>query len=292
MRLKALFVISLLVCLTCACDFNVSYEKDLSTGLIAIGSGLSCDDIYLSDGVNKINRTTFSYGERFVLNLNDIKGFEKIGGNVFPGMELLISDENGDTTMFNKDLYENDSAGYELSPLLLEAFLRTATPLHSGNSYTFRSKVWDKKGEGTFTTEFDFDVETNSEIDIIDNGITYEEIYLFSDKRNTTITDGVINLNENIYLLFEGLNGFKESDGKVQIGISIKVTDKNGKVLLEQKDLSGGQEYDSNVIKQQVAPHIIVTEVAYKGPVIFDVRIWDKNGDNDIMTTTVLDIEE
>ena len=68
-------VITLLFISLISCDFGKSVSMDLLTGLSTIGDGLTCDDVYISDGENKLNRNSFKYGEKFYLNFENIKGF-------------------------------------------------------------------------------------------------------------------------------------------------------------------------------------------------------------------------
>ena len=121
-------VIILLLLTMISCEFNKSVNKDLITGLTTKGDGLSCDNVYLSDGKNKINRNSFIYGEKFYLNFDNIEGFKKEGINVFPGLKLLILGTEGDTIMFNNDLYSNINNGVDISPLLLQANITVAKP--------------------------------------------------------------------------------------------------------------------------------------------------------------------
>lgn len=291
MNSKKLIVCILVVVLS-ACDLNLSYNKDFITGITTQGNGLVCEDVYLSDGEQKINGTSFIYGEKFFLELNDIKGFEQIEGNSFPGMELLVESQNGDTIIFNNDLYQGDEEGTDISPLLLSAFLTTGNPMHSGNDYKLKVRIWDKKGEGMFSAKVDFDVVADDNIKILSNDFTYNEIYIFSAEREMSIIDGKIKRNENIYCLFEGLKGFSESNGNASIGIGIKVTDKHGNLLFNEKDLMKDSEIPIDAISEQVSARIAITDSSFEGKVNFEVTIWDKNGPKSITTTTELSVEE
>ena len=73
-----------------SCEFSKSVNINLISGLSTAGDGLSCSNVYLSIGENEIKRTTFTYGEIFYLNFNNIEGFKREEENVFPGMKLLI----------------------------------------------------------------------------------------------------------------------------------------------------------------------------------------------------------
>ncbi|MBT8185435.1 MAG: hypothetical protein KJN76_11395 [Eudoraea sp.] len=280
----------LLSCLLC-CQNNISVKKDAVTGLISQGVGLSCEDVQLSDGTNNIHRNTFTYGEEFHLDFNDITGFEKVDNTVFPGMELLITGQKGDTIMHNPDLYSNNSDGFDISLLLLKAKITVANPIHSNNIYTLNVNIWDKKGDGTFESAMDLKVTPNKLIDIQNNSIAYDEIYLFSQERNKVLTTNEATFDENIYMVFEGLDGFKTEDGKAYLGLSLKATDAEGHPLLDEADLAGASAMEDTEIKKRISPNFIFTGSDIKNPVSCEITIWDKNSEHSIAVLTKLSIK-
>ncbi|ASO05437.1 hypothetical protein [Arenibacter algicola] len=290
MKYKLLSFALLLSCLS-SCQTNKSVKKDLVTGLISQGDGISCDEVQLSDGNKILQRNTFIYGEIFHLNYNNISGFEKVDNNVFPGMELLVTGQKGDTIMHNPDLYSSSSNGIDITPLLLQAKITTANPIHSNNTYTLNVNIWDKKGTGTFKSELDFSVAANSHIEVEKNNVSFDEIYLFSKEKNSVITENEASFNENIYMIFEGLEGFKIEDGKVNIGLSIKGTDSEGKIILNETDLVGDSSIEAAELKNRLSPNFIFSGSNIKNPVSCEIIIWDKKSDNRIRTLTELSIK-
>jgi len=141
-----------------SCNFAQSVEKDPQSGLITRGDGLSCDDVYLSDGENIIKRNTFIYGETFYVNFDGIEGFVREGESVFPDMQLTIIGEQGDTALHLDDLYAAYEEGIDLSPLQLYAEVTVANPVQSGETYTLYVDIRDKKGEGSYTATLGFTV--------------------------------------------------------------------------------------------------------------------------------------
>ena len=285
------FLIALLISPVISCEFNKSVNKDLITGLVTKGDGLSCESVYLSNSLDKINRSSFIYGEKIYVNFNDIDGFSKDGDNVFPGLQLLVLGMNGDTVMYHNDLYENNPDGFDISPLLLQGNITVAKPIHSGNEYTLFVSIWDKKGEGTYKAEMDFDVISNNQIKVENNSISYAEIYLFSQERNTVITGNEAKFNENIFMIFEGLEGFRIEDGKAAIGLSLKGKDAEGKVILNEDDLIGDLSMEASELKNQLAPNFIFSGSDIENPVTCEVMIWDKRSDNSIKAQIALNIQ-
>ncbi|WP_350293975.1 hypothetical protein [uncultured Croceitalea sp.] len=274
-----------------SCQTDKSVKRDLATGLISEGEGISCDEVHLSDGKASLKRNTFVYGEKFHLNFDNISGFERVGNNVFPGMELLVTGQKGDTIMHNPDLYSSSSNGINISPLLLQAKITAANPIHSNNTYTLNVNIWDKKGEGTYKSEMDFTVTPNTYIEFENNNISYDEIYMFSQKRNSVITGNEAKLNENIYMIFEGLEGFKIEDGKANIGLSIKGIDSEGQIILNETDLVGDSRIEVTELKNRLSPNFIFSGSNIKNPVSCEITIWDKKSDNRIKVLTELRIK-
>jgi len=220
-----IITIALLLFALFSCEFRKSVNKDLITGLTTQGDGLSCDNVYLSDGEDKISRNSFIYGEKIYLNFENIEGFMKEEDFTFPGMQMFVVKKSGDTVMQHNDLYADDAEGINFSPLVLNANLTIARPMVTNNNYTLYVTIWDKKGEGTFKAEMDFEVVSNDQIIIESNNVSYDNIYLFSAERKKAITDNKIKYNENVYMIFEGLSGFREEGGKVFPGLGMKATD-------------------------------------------------------------------
>lgn len=274
-----------------SCEFRKSVNKDLITGLTTKGDGLSCDNVYLSSGERKISRNSFTYGEKFYLNFENIEGFKKDKDHAFPGLQLFVISQAGDTVLKYNDLYADYTDGINISPLLLRTYLTVAEPIHSNNNYTLHANIWDKKGKGTFTAKMDFDVVPNKQITIENNGVSYNEIYLYSKEREIPITDSNVKFNENIYMIFEGLQGFKEETGKVFIGQSIKITDSEGNLILKEDDLIGDSSMESSDLKSRVAPNFIFTGSNIKNPVTCNISIWDKKSGSKIMASVKLNVE-
>ncbi len=191
-----------------SCNFSQSVEKDLVTGLSTRGDGLSCEEVYLSDGEKVIKRSTFIYGETFYVNFAGMGGFERVGEGAFPEMDIVVVSDQGDTALYIYDNYEGYKDGIADSPLVLNARVTVAEPIHSYGDYTLQVSIRDRKGEGSFRAELDFDVLPNEKIKVSGENVTAREIYLFSKQKGHTIIDGRASFNENVYMLFEGLEGF------------------------------------------------------------------------------------
>lgn len=285
----------LLILLTLSgCQFSKSVKKDLVSGLLTKGDGISCDDVTVTVDNQKTVRNTFIYGEEFNMNFNNIEGFIKENGNVFPGMKLVVTGKTGETVLETGDLYSEYPNGLNLSPLLLMADITLAAPMKSKGEYTLNVNIWDKKGKGTYTAKFDFKVKSNDNIITEANKVTSDEIYLFSMERNIVIPDNRMKFNENTYLIFEGLSGFKEENGVVFPGLSLKATDNEGTKILDYEDLFADYSKDGLAVtdfNKRISSSFILNGTTFKNPFHCVFTIWDKKSDAKIMSTVDLIVE-
>jgi len=285
---KALLIIWIPVILS-GCKFSRSVEKDLISGLTSTGRDITCEDVYLEMYGEKTSRNSFTYGETFFIYFNDIKGFASENGSVFPGLELNIMDSNGDTILRAEDLYEGYADGISFSPLVLSSDLTLADPIHSGGKYKAAFHIWDKKGSGTFNSEFEFEVVENKKITVKPKNTSYTEVYLFSQAYNRVVADNVIEFDDNIFIIAEGLKGFSEENGKVSPGIQLKGTDSKGNVILSYDDLFADyndSEIDASEFSTRVSANFRLTGMEFNNPLQCVVRIWDKKSNASLTIST------
>ncbi len=285
---KILFILFITIGFT-SCKFNRSAGQDLISGITTAGKDLSCEDVYITVNNEKTRKNTFIYGETFVIYFNDIEGFAVENGNVYPRMEIILKEQEGDTLMMADDLYENNTEGFNYKPLQLSADLTLAAPLRSKGNYTMIINISDKKGDGSFTTRYDFDVAENENIKVKTTNTTYNEVYLFSQGKNIVITDNKIDFDDNIYMIIEGLQGFKEENGCVFPGMKLQGTDSLNNLILDYDDLF--TEYDDKGIEvsdfiSRVSAHFKITGTFFNNPLHCELRVWDKKSDAKIEVTT------
>lgn len=290
MKTKALSIIlSLLLCLSC--DFSRSVEKDLVTGMVTRGNGLTCEDVTITVNDEPIQSTRFTYGEIFHVNFNNMEGFVSVENHVYPGMSLFVTNQNGDTVLLKRDLYAEYTEGLDLSPLQMITTVTLADPIHSNGTYTLEVNIWDKKGDGKYTFELDFSVVPNDQIKVESDQLSYREIYLYSEQSRKVITDQRAHFDENIYILIEGLEGFVEEDGSLSVGLGMKVADADGNLIIDEEDLLGGGVYSFEQVHSQLSAHFILTGSQVKNPLHVETVAWDKHGAGRINISTQLQID-
>lgn len=290
---KTLSVILISLLLT-GCQFSKSVKKDLISGLTTTGNVLTCNDVYLSINNERTTRNSFNYGEIVNLEFSDIKGFTKENGNVFPLMNILVTDKSGDTVLFTDDLYSEYPDGLNFSPLKLTADLTVAAPMHSDENYTLSVNIGDKKGPGTYISKLNFTVKSNDKIRSDPKGVTYDEIYLYSKGKEKVITDGKIDFDDNIYILVEGLKGFKEDNGLVFPGLSLSAVDSEKNPVLKNDDLFS--EYTETGValsdfSSRVSAQFKISGTVFSNPLTVEIIIWDKKSDSRLIVSTDFELE-
>jgi hypothetical protein len=277
--MRNLSLLFLLLISVSGCNFSKSVKVDLISGLTTKGDIISCEDVYITVNDQKVERSTFLYGEEFYLNFNDIKGLKRIDGKVFPGMDIFVFGESGDTVFNATDLYKGNPEGYSQQPILLTSKLLVARPVHSGKNYKMLVNIWDKKDKGTFSATFDFKVNAGQNLKVEPAMVTYDEIYLFSKNSGKVINNNNITSDDENYLLIEGLKGFSETEGKVFPGLSMKVTDAAGAEVLNYEDLFADYTVaglDFADFNGRVTSSFIIPSGEVKNPLHLNVLIWDK----------------
>ena len=275
-----------------SCDFRKSVQADLKTGIITKGDGLSCEEVWLSVDEQEIERTTFVYGEMFLIHFTNMEGFKKEGETAFPGMLMWVTGEAGDTVFQTEDLYSDYQNGINQTPLLLKANLTVGNPMHSKNKYTVYIKIWDKKDKGTFTAKMPFNIIENERIKTEKNKISYDEIYLYSADRDKAIIDGEVVSNEIVYLIFEGLSGFTELNSNVFPGMKFQALDNEKNILMQYDDLfSSYTETGLNSVDFRTQIYI---SLKFPGqavnPINCEAILFDKKSNSNIKVTTDINV--
>lgn len=109
------------------------------------------------------------------------------------------------------------------------------------------------------------------------NGIEPEKTFLVMNNEVLNHTD--IPLGESFLVVNDGIKGMQVKNGKVKVGCSLSITDEQGKVVLNEKDLFDGhdefEEKNAKMLKCTVSTgQPMQSEENYNVAVTF----WDKNG--------------
>ena len=116
------------------------------------------------------------------------------------------------------------------------------------------------------------------------NGLSYDEAYLIMD--STKLNSNEFPLGKVIYLYIGGVKGYTLKENKVYIGGSLVITDENGGIMLENKDLYA--YYDETGISLEDSQYLtlmltVAEPIKAGNKYTWKSKIWDKNGKGTIL---------
>jgi len=139
---------------------NVGVKKDLNTGLKITNNGLTYDVSYLSFANQKTTDNEFPLDTTIDLIIGGIKGYTEKDSMVYIGASLSVFDKENKQILNYPDLF-SDYETTGVTPAQAEAItltLRTGKPMVAGESYIWKSKIWDKKGKGEINSEVEIKI--------------------------------------------------------------------------------------------------------------------------------------
>jgi hypothetical protein len=277
--MKNTFYVILFSIVIAGCHFSRSVKKDFVSGLTSTGSGLTCEEVYLKVNDERTDRNSFIYGEIVNLVFEDVKGFKQENGKSFPKMQIIVNSLSGDTVFFADNLYSEYTEGMNFSSLQLTGDLTVAAPIKTGGEYLLTVTIKDRKGAGIYLSKLKFSVKGNDKIKIEPLNVSYNEVYLYSQGKNKVINDGMISFDDNIYILAEGIKGFKEENGLVFPGISFRGSDASGKAIFNYEDMFSDYSTTGIAVSDfntKISAHFKLTGSEFNNPLHAVIIIWDK----------------
>lgn len=287
----SLFIASLLLILS-SCNFKKSVGKDLDTGATTVGNGLSCDDIGLtSNGTIKTNNK-FVDGERIAINFKNMEGFTKVGGKFYPGLSIEIRSKSGKSVEKNDDVFAEEE-GFVMDPITVTAYFNAKFNEQKDKDYIVKIKVWDKKGKGTFNYEMPYSVKPNEVLTIKNKGLSAETVELFDLDFGYRIAKNDLFQTDKHEFRITGLKGFVEENGKAFIDGSVKVTDADGKILLNGEHLFSAYE-KSGISAKDVSDFVSIKfnlgNDKIKEPVLIEAMVFDLKSAKTLNIQTKMDL--
>jgi hypothetical protein len=216
-----------------------------------------------------------------------MQGFQRKNGEAFIGMRLLVLSKEGDTMIYNPDLYAEYDTPIKQTVLQLSATITAGRPMYSGGAYTALVHIWDKKGKGTFDATLNFTLKANKYIQTETSGISYKEVYLFNEETEKVITDNRVPENEQIRIVFLGLKGFHAEEDSCSLGCSMIATSNSGRELFQAGDVTEGVRLHHATVNELIMPPYF----SFSGrgmKVLFKTEIWDKTGNGRIKASVPL----
>ncbi len=128
-------------------------------------------------------------------------------------------------------------------------------------------------------------------ITVSNEGLSYDEDYLSVDGER--LNNNGVKLGDKVYMVFSGVDGFAEKDGKVFPGAAMQVTDREGKTVLEETDMFAA--YDQTGVDVTDAGDLSVS-LLVGDPMIsgesydWKVKFWDKLDKGEIKAEVSIDV--
>lgn len=277
-----------------SCQFNQSASKDLVTGAVSRGNGIGCETISMEVNGRKDRRNSFVYGETVNIVFDGITGLIKEEGKTYPGLSLHIVKDEKDTVMAYPNLLEELEAGADLPALQLQANFTAALPYRGNEKYKAYIRIWDRKGNGSFSYEVPFTVTDAGLLDIKSTAIDYSNIYLWNESLASPVVDKAIDPGHTILLILEGITGLKETKGKVFPALSISLVDNEWNTILSNPNLFS--EYvstgaDTIDVKKQVSAVINFQKGRTKNPCRLKAVLKDQRSEKQMVISAELKIK-
>jgi len=292
--MKNTFYVILFSIVIAGCHFSRSVKKDFVSGLTSTGSGLTCEEVYLKVNDERTDRNSFIYGEVVNLVFEDVKGLKQENGKSFPKMQIIVNSLSGDTVFFADNLYSEYTEGMNFSSLQLTGDLTVAAPIKTGGEYLLTVTIKDRKGAGIYLSKLKFSVKGNDKIKIEPLNVSYNEVYLYSQGKNKVINDGMISFDDNIYILAEGIKGFKEENGLVFPGISFRGSDASGKAIFNYEDMFSDYSTTGIAVSDfntKISAHFKLTGSEFNNPLHAEIIIWDKKSSARLRISTDMTVK-
>ncbi|MES2850693.1 MAG: hypothetical protein V4685_16660 [Bacteroidota bacterium] len=119
------------------------------------------------------------------------------------------------------------------------------------------------------------------------SGMEPEKTFLVMNNEVLNHTD--IPLGESFLVVNDNIKGLQEKNGKVTVGCLLKIADKTGKILLEEKDLFAGHDtFDAKDAKMLKCTVSTGDPMKWEEKYNVTVMFWDKNGTGKIENTVTI----
>lgn len=219
-----------------SCKYETKVDPESGSQIRVKSDGLSYKDVEIDVNGKKSELKVFNYGDELTLRFINVEGFTRQNGKIYPGLKLLVLNKQGDSLLYHEDMYaEEDPIG--LDPVTLTASLVAANPIRTGEIVIAKLDFWDKKGKGKMHVDFEFSTKSNDNLVIKKKKITYDEIYIFSEKNQRVVSDNAYDQEDMLYFIMEGLEGFKEENGVVFPCLMLEVKNENDEIVLKEDNI-------------------------------------------------------
>ena len=275
---------------------NLSFSTNSKTGVSQNGVGITCKQVFIK--VNGILHTTNTvyYNDKIEFTFDNIKGFVKKDGKVFPKMALKIINKNKDVVFSNPKLLDG-LQGTDLDPLQLFAHFKADLDYNIDNEYTAIFKISDANGNGFYNYKYTFKVITNNFLNItMSDNVKVDKVFIWNKTKNEMVKEATLNLSDVYIIVFENISGLNEKESNVYPVFSIRIDNYKGHTILDVNHLLSQYEETgieaTFVQKNQITGEITFDKGSIDNPYVFDAKIMDKKTEKFIEVKAMIHIKE
>lgn len=156
-------------------DSEKTIFNDAETGLtITSSGGLALEESLFvkytssSELPIKMSNNEVSLGNKVRIQLSEISGWTFENEKAFPAVSMKVVSSSGEVILDEGNsfsAYETSGVSIEDSKIITPAFT-IGSPMTSGETYIWSSKVWDLKGDGEINIEVELNVVNSSDNEI------------------------------------------------------------------------------------------------------------------------------
>ncbi len=134
-----------------SCFFSCNNIQKQKFILTYSEKGLSFSNYYIIQWKDTLTENIMPLDSTAEMQFVGLTGFKLTDGKAFVGASMTVQDSVGTILFHNNDLFlDYDSIGFD--PVMVKErvgiFLETSHPMIKGSTYTWSTRIWDKKGDG------------------------------------------------------------------------------------------------------------------------------------------------
>jgi len=143
-----------------ACNFSKGTEKKLDTGFSISYNGFRIGAFGLVANDKEIHSNEVELGQVVNIEVDGIEGYQEKEGRVFPGLDLRVTDKDGNVVLDGADILKKDDGYAPEEAKVLSGTITVGDPMKSGQTYRAKMRIWDKlKEESEIVVEGDLVVK-------------------------------------------------------------------------------------------------------------------------------------
>jgi hypothetical protein len=244
------------------------------------------------DGI-KSTKTEFVIGSEVLYFLEGVSGFSIKDDKALFGTSMTVTNLEGKEVLQYDDLFANSGEGYSKEDASkLNFTLAIGNPMVAGGKYTWRLRVWDKRGTGELMAEMPFIVTEGKDlvgINTVTSGLKPAKVFIIS---NGSLESTDVKVGQKLTLFLEGVEGYAiQPDSTVSIGASMVVVDKSGNNALEYSDVFQQNPPMPSAKAKSISLYLVVGEPMKAGETyLWKMVLWDKNNPQSVESSISINV--